>query len=58
MPPFLTIFCPDCGRDVRVPDQEAFVEHREHEHPPSARVVVAEGIESQTRFGTDPPEEH
>jgi hypothetical protein len=46
-------YCPDCQTDVPADD---FVEHREREHPPATITLMPAGIESQTRFGTDPKE--
>jgi len=47
--------CPDCGRTL--PNRDAFVAHRAEDHPPTLLTVTgAGGIESETRFGTDPKE--
>lgn len=48
-------FCPDCGHLIPT---DTFVEHRALEHPPRPRVLAAPGIQSQVRFGTDPPKEN
>lgn len=44
-------FCPDCSREIT---SELFVKHREEDHPPAPKLLAVAGIESQTRFGTDP----
>jgi hypothetical protein len=47
-------FCPDCQQDIPA---DGFVAHREKTHPPATKQVWGAGaIDSQTRFGTDPPE--
>jgi hypothetical protein len=49
-----TVFCPDCQQDIPA---DGFVAHREADHPPATKQVWGAGaIDSQTRFGTDPPE--
>lgn len=48
-------FCPDCEQDVDG-DRDAFVAHREAEHPPAPKTLAVAGIASETRFGTDPKE--
>lgn len=52
MEPAVT-FCPDCQTDIPA---DEFVTHREREHPPAPINLSVAGIESQTRFGTDPKE--
>ena len=44
-------FCPDCGRTI-YGDRDAFVAHREVEHPPAPRTIHTAGIVSQETVGT------
>lgn len=45
-------WCPDCER-VIPGDREAFVQHRETEHPPAVRAISGVGaITSQEAVGT------
>lgn len=37
-------FCPDCQNEI---PEDAFVAHREAEHPPATKTVVIPGIESE-----------
>jgi hypothetical protein len=45
--------CPDCGEGF---PPHLFVAHREKEHPPTPKTLSVAGINSETRFGTDPKE--
>ena len=52
--PVQKLYCPDCGEWIKEPE---FVAHREREHPPTPLELVASGIRTATRFGTDPTTE-
>lgn len=45
-------WCPDCQRPIPG-ERDAFVEHREREHPPTPRTIAGAGaITSQEQVGT------
>lgn len=46
-------FCPDCEQEIA---EDAFVAHREHEHPPTQKTLVVDGIQSKQAMGYDPPD--